>query len=91
MIKLWAYNTQFSVKSSTSYGSTSKKRKKEHPENWAGHSVRMMLQLLYIFSMLCLLRYDEALRTTWQNVKLESPPFAKLIRMEVSVCIVHRG
>ncbi|KAJ7683605.1 hypothetical protein B0H14DRAFT_3101642 [Mycena olivaceomarginata] len=34
-------------------------------------SVRMMLQLLYIVSMLCLLRYDEALRITWQDVHFE--------------------
>ncbi|KAJ7931805.1 hypothetical protein B0H13DRAFT_1593881, partial [Mycena leptocephala] len=66
--KLWTYNTQFPVESSTSYGSTSKKRKQEHPEDWAGHSFRMMIQLLYIVSMLCLLRYDEALRITWQDV-----------------------
>ncbi|KAJ7830235.1 hypothetical protein B0H14DRAFT_2366008 [Mycena olivaceomarginata] len=91
MIKLWAYNTQFSVKSSTSYGSTSKKRKKEHPENWAGHSVRMMLQLLYIFSMLCLLRYDEALRTTWQNVKLESPGGVLRIRLDLPFRKTHQN
>ncbi|KAJ6628421.1 hypothetical protein B0H10DRAFT_2160891 [Mycena sp. CBHHK59/15] len=71
MKKLWTYNTQFPVESSSSYGSTSKKRRHEHPEDWAGHSVRMMLQLLYIVSMLCLLRYDEALRITWQDVQLE--------------------
>ncbi|KAJ6619395.1 hypothetical protein B0H10DRAFT_1946869 [Mycena sp. CBHHK59/15] len=71
MKKLWTYNTQFPVESSSSYGSTSKKGGHKHPEDWAGHSVRMMLQLLYIVSMLCLLQYDEALRITWQDVQLE--------------------
>ena len=30
-----------------------------------------MLQLLYVISMLCLLRYDEALRIMWSDIKLE--------------------
>ncbi|KAJ7150520.1 hypothetical protein C8R43DRAFT_1107428 [Mycena crocata] len=72
MKKLWTYNSEFPVENTTSYGSTSKKRRQEHPEDWAGHSVRMMLQLLYIVSMLCLLRYDEALRITWQDVHFET-------------------
>jgi hypothetical protein len=96
MKKLWTYNTQFPVENSTNYGPTSKKRKQEHPEDWAGHSFRGMLQLLYIVSMLCLLRYDEALRITWQDVKLETEfyvfglicPSARLISMEVGYCIL---
>lgn len=53
------------------YDTHSKKRKAEHPEEWAGFVVRMMLQLLYNVSMLCLLRYDEALRIMWTDVSFE--------------------
>jgi hypothetical protein len=53
------------------YGPTSRKRKAENPSEWAGFSLRMMLYLLYLLSMLCLLRYDEALRITWADVTFQ--------------------
>ncbi|KAJ7649070.1 hypothetical protein DFH06DRAFT_1083757 [Mycena polygramma] len=91
MKKLWTYNTEFPVESSTSYGSTSKKRKQEHPEDWAGHSFRMMLQLLYVVSMLCLLRYDEALRITWQDVKFENINGVLRIRLDLPFRKTHQN
>lgn len=50
------------------YGQTSRKRKAEDPTEWAGYVICMMLYLLYLVSMTCLLRYDEALRITWADV-----------------------
>ncbi|KAJ6598544.1 hypothetical protein B0H10DRAFT_2324218 [Mycena sp. CBHHK59/15] len=64
----------------------------EHPEDWAGHSVRMMLQLLYIVSMLCLLRYDEALRITWQDVQLEQLEHGVLrVRLDLPFRKTHQN
>ncbi|KAJ7870056.1 hypothetical protein B0H14DRAFT_2726455, partial [Mycena olivaceomarginata] len=91
MKKLWTFNTGFPVESSTSYGSTSKKRKQEHPEDWAGHSIRMMLQLLYIVSMLCLLRYDEALRITWQDVTFDMETGVLRIRLDLPFRKTHQN
>jgi hypothetical protein len=50
------------------YGPTTRKWKAENPAEWAGFVVRKMLYLLYLVSMTCLLRYDEALRITWTDV-----------------------
>ncbi|KAJ7352232.1 hypothetical protein DFH08DRAFT_805507 [Mycena albidolilacea] len=91
MKKLWTYNTGFPVESSTSYGLTSKKRKQEHPEDWAGHSIRMMLQLLYIVLMLCLLRYDEALRITWQDVTFDMETGVLRIRLDLPFRKTHQN
>ncbi|KAG1745320.1 hypothetical protein EDB19DRAFT_1849392 [Suillus lakei] len=49
----------------------SRKRKAEHPEDWGGFLIRMMLYLLYLVSFLCLLRFDEALRITWSDVTFQ--------------------
>ncbi|KAJ7252839.1 hypothetical protein C8J57DRAFT_1437368 [Mycena rebaudengoi] len=92
MKKLWTFNTEFVVEGSSGYGATSKKRRHEHPEVWAGHSVRMMLQLLYIVSMLCLLRYDEALRITWQDVRFEQLEHGVLrIRLDLPFRKTHQN
>ena len=49
----------------------------QHPEQleaapqqprWAGYRVRTMLHCLYTISMLCLLRYDEALNIRWEDI-----------------------
>ena len=50
------------------YGPTTRKQKAENPAEWAGFVIRKMLHLLYLVSMTCLLRYDEALRITWTDV-----------------------
>ncbi|KAF8417535.1 hypothetical protein L210DRAFT_3660271 [Boletus edulis BED1] len=50
------------------YGPTPRKRKAENPSEWAGQRIRKMLYLLYLVSMLCLLRFDEVLRITWADV-----------------------
>ncbi|KAI9572412.1 hypothetical protein HD554DRAFT_2202838 [Boletus coccyginus] len=60
---------------------TKPKDKAENSSEWAGKHIRMMLYLLYLVSLLCLLRFDEALRITWadvyliQGVKLRSEHF----------------
>ena len=70
MKQLWKYNSNFPLEP---YGPTSHQQKADHPEDWAGYKVRMMLQLAYIVSMLCLLRYDETLRIQWGDVEFEEP------------------
>ena len=35
---------------------------------WGGYQIRMMLHFLYLISMLCLLRYDEALNILWEDI-----------------------
>lgn len=66
---MWEYNMNFSRAED---GSLSKKTKAEHPEMWAGYNVRVMLHCLYVTSLLCLLRYDEALRIMWSDVHFET-------------------
>lgn len=52
-------------------GPDSRKRKAERRENWAGHSIRVMLLLIYIISFLCLLRFDEVLNIRWSWIQME--------------------
>ncbi|OBZ78715.1 hypothetical protein A0H81_00663 [Grifola frondosa] len=68
MRALWEFNTNFEQSEA---GPVSKKRKQEHPEQWAGYNVRVMLHALYLTSLLCLLRYDEALRVMWSDVHFD--------------------
>ncbi|KAH7910371.1 hypothetical protein BJ138DRAFT_1087834 [Hygrophoropsis aurantiaca] len=65
MKRLWDFNKTMSPKE---IGPVSRKRKAENPAEWAGYLVRTMLYLLYLVSLLCLLRFDEALRITWSDV-----------------------
>ncbi len=69
MKKLWEFNRNFELEHEIK--PNSRKRKQEHPELWAGYKVRHMLQTLYTISMLCLLRYDEALRIMWSDIVFE--------------------
>ncbi|EPQ56081.1 hypothetical protein GLOTRDRAFT_105114 [Gloeophyllum trabeum ATCC 11539] len=74
-------------------GLTSRKRKAEHPEDWAGYTIRMMLQVLYITSMLCLLRYDEALGISWSDVFFERAEDGSWhrLRLELPVRKTHQN
>lgn len=67
MRQLWAFNMRFPQ--SEPIEPITRKRKAENPEKWAGYRTRQMLQLLYTISMLCLLRYDEALRIMWTDLE----------------------
>jgi hypothetical protein len=69
MKKLYEYNMSFNR--DEELAPNSRKRKHDHPECWAGFGLRLMLMLLYVVSMLCLLRYDEALKITWADVHFE--------------------
>jgi hypothetical protein len=69
MKRLYEYNMSFDK--DEEHTSTSRKHKQKHPECWGGFGLRLMLMLLYTVSMLCLLRYDEALRITWNDVHFE--------------------
>lgn len=72
MEKLYVYNASFE-KDVSSHGvsSVSRKRKAGSPYLWAGYFLRAMLSLLYITAFVCLLRFDEALRIKWDDVRIE--------------------
>lgn len=72
MKRLYEFNMSFDPNAERA--PISRKQKAEDPSCWAGYGLRLMLMLLYVLSMLCLLRYDEALRITWANVHFESIP-----------------
>lgn len=89
MKKLYEYNKNFSR---SEYASTSRKRKAEHPEDWGGYWIRVMLQLLYIMSMLCLLRYDEALRIQWSDIEFqEMDDGTTRVKIELDVRKTHQN
>lgn len=89
MKKLWNYNMSFPA---DDYGPTSRKHKYEHPEDWGGSIVRVMLQLLYLVSMLCLLRYDEALHIMWCDVYFETlADGAQRVRLELPFRKTHQN
>lgn len=89
MQKLYEFNMGMPP---TEYTPISRKRKAEHPEDWAGHTVRMMLQLLYVVSMLCLLRYDEALRIHWSDVEFQKlPDGSRRVKISLPVRKTHQN
>jgi hypothetical protein len=68
MKELYEYNINFA---NEDLGPTSNKRKAEAPQSWAGSTVRLMLQLMFVTAMLLLLRFEEVLRITWSDVQFE--------------------
>lgn len=66
--ELWTFNCAAERKE---HMRISRQRKAEHPEDWGGFLIRMMLYLLYLVSFLCLLHFDEALRITWPDVTFQ--------------------
>ncbi|KIJ07550.1 hypothetical protein PAXINDRAFT_90221, partial [Paxillus involutus ATCC 200175] len=65
MKQLWVFAWSTKRKE---FGPVRRDRKAKNPSEWGGFYIRMMLYLLYLVSMLCLLRFDEALRITWSDV-----------------------
>jgi hypothetical protein len=61
----------FNIAFQEDVGPNNRKRMAERRENWAGHSIRIMLILIYIISFLCLLRFDEVLNIQWSWICLE--------------------
>ncbi|KAI0735528.1 hypothetical protein C8Q76DRAFT_765954 [Earliella scabrosa] len=86
MKKLWEVNSSYPQEEELQ----SRKRKNRDGDGgttvrrWAGYKIRQMLQTLYIVSMLCLLRYDEALRIMWHQVHLEKDDkCVPIVRLEL--------
>ncbi|KAI1789725.1 hypothetical protein LXA43DRAFT_892436, partial [Ganoderma leucocontextum] len=67
MKKLWEFNTSFPRLDLEPQSRG--KRKAEPDRSWGGYNTRQMLHALYVVSMLCLLRYDEALRIMWHDIE----------------------
>ncbi|RDX46842.1 hypothetical protein OH76DRAFT_1419903 [Lentinus brumalis] len=65
MKRLWTFNLSYPREAET----RPLKRGDQHSAKWAGYKTRQMLQLLYITSMTCLLRFEEALRIMWSDVE----------------------
>ena len=57
---------------------------------WGGPRVRLMLQTLYVVAFLCLLRFDEALSMTWDNVHFERWENTFRVRLELTVRKTHQ-
>lgn len=75
MRQIYEFNNDPSkVPRDTPTGPASRKRKAEEPTLWGGYRVRTMLHCLYVTSMLCLLRYDEALSIRWDDVQFAKTP-----------------
>jgi hypothetical protein len=68
MKELYEYNVNFT---NEDFGPTSNKQKAEAPQSWAGSSVRLMLQLMFVTTMLLLLWFEEVLHITWSDVQFE--------------------
>lgn len=66
MKQLWLFNKRYS---NTTREARPTKRKEKHEKYWGGYRTRVMLHALYTVSMLCLLRYDEALRIMWSDIE----------------------
>jgi hypothetical protein len=63
--KLYDFNMNFT--------DSPQKRKADadEAEKWGGREVRLQLQLIYIITFLCLLRFDEALRIEWSWITMD--------------------
>lgn len=85
MKKLYHFNLSF-----TQDGLTSGTNNKHDRTQWGGPRVRLMLQTLYIVAYLCLLRFDEALSLTWENVHFEEWEQAFRVRLELTVRKTHQ-
>ncbi|EPS93782.1 hypothetical protein FOMPIDRAFT_1078372, partial [Fomitopsis schrenkii] len=55
----------------------------EHPEDWTGSCICRTLQLLYMVAMLCLLRFDEALRIWWTDVHFSTVNDVPCVRLSL--------
>jgi hypothetical protein len=80
MKALWEFNNKFEAQDCTP---VSRKTKENSPESWGGGAIRCMLNLLYILSFLCLLRFDEALRIQWHWLTMED--YNGLKRLKISL------
>jgi integrase len=86
--ELYQFNVNFI---SDDFGPMSKKRKAESPQSWAGSTVRLMLQLMFITAMLLLLRFDEVLRITWSDIHFEHyQPRRRRIRLMLPFRKTHQ-
>lgn len=87
MHALWEFNSNFSQSSERA----PRKRKAEDSTDWAGYNVRQMLQALYIVSMLCLLRYNEALRIMWSDIELLKVRNKHVVRLSLPFRKTHQN
>lgn len=70
--RLVEYNMSFDDSPHVEFlSSVPRKKLEKNPHLWAGFYLRCMLTLLYITAFLCLLRFDEALRIRWEDIRFE--------------------
>ena len=82
--KLYYFNIGFPSESLAPAGRTSDRT------NWGGQRVRLMLQTVYIVAFLCLLRFDEALSMTWDNVHFENWENTFHVCLELTIHKTHQ-
>ncbi|KAG1758411.1 hypothetical protein EDD22DRAFT_850028 [Suillus occidentalis] len=68
MKELYEYNVNFT---NEDLGPTPNKQKAEAPQSWAGSTVRLMLQLMFVTVMLLLLWFEEILCIMWSDVQFK--------------------
>ncbi|KAG0694256.1 hypothetical protein DFH29DRAFT_985313 [Suillus ampliporus] len=88
-VELYEHNINFI---DNDLGPTSKKRKAQAPQNWAGSTTRLMLQLMFNTAMLVLLRFEEVLRITWNDVQFEhcQPQHVRRVRLMLPFRKTHQ-
>lgn len=86
MKRLWLLNTGYEANNSERENPRrmAHKEKNMKAEAWGGYVVRAFLQAIYITSMLCLLRSDEALTIRWGDIDFE-PTEDGSIRMKLQL------
>ena len=63
----------------------------KRPYEWAGWRVRIMLHALFTISMLCLLRFGEALALMWEDIAFEYHEGVIRIKINLLVRKTHQN
>ncbi|TDL13834.1 hypothetical protein BD410DRAFT_817264 [Rickenella mellea] len=70
---------------------TSRKRPAEHPPDWAGGKLRKMLNLIYVISFLCLLRFDEVLNLQWPDIEIQQLSTGDRVKISLLARKTHQN
>lgn len=63
-----------------------KRKRSDSDLSWnANYELRAMLNCIYVFAFLCLLRFDEALNIKWSHLALEDLPDGGGLRLKLAL------
>ncbi|TCD68654.1 hypothetical protein EIP91_010175 [Steccherinum ochraceum] len=60
-----------------------------NPNDWGGWRTRVMLHCIFTISMLCLLRFGEALGLMWEDIKPETDEHGNMLHRSISIAILR--